>query len=183
MTSHTARLVATVSITKQPVDYTGALGSEASFTVAAYGSGLKYQWQWQKAGTTTWSNSGSNGATTPTLTLNLVKANVGNAYRCIVTDANGAQVMSDTAKLVLQTTYVENNVIYELVNDEMVVTGYETAAVSYTVANSVGGYPVTKIGDSAFEGNQTLQSINLPDSIAIIGKRAFANCTNLSSMN
>ena len=32
-------------ITSQPVDYTGIVGNNATFTVAATGEGIRYQWQ------------------------------------------------------------------------------------------------------------------------------------------
>jgi len=41
---------------------------------------------------------------------------------------------------------------------------------------------VTRIDDGAFEGNTTITSVKLPNSVTIIGKRAFAGCTNLSEM-
>ena len=39
------------------------------------------------------------------------------------------------------------------------------------------------IGESAFENNTTLVSIDLPDSVMSIGKKAFKNCTHLTNMN
>ena len=64
----------------------------------------------------------------------------------------------------------------------MVVVGYEGTNSSFVVKAEVNGVAVTKIGESAFEGNTNLVSIDLPDTITVIGKRAFANCSNLSKM-
>ena len=43
-------------------------------------------------------------------------------------------------------------------------------------------YLIVEIGDKAFEGNTTLTSIDLPDTVDTIGVRAFADCTSLTSM-
>lgn len=46
---------------------------------------------------------------------------------------------------------------------------------------TVDGYPVTAIGDSAFE-NSNLKFVYLPSSLKMIGNRAFAGCTSLISV-
>ena len=51
------------SITTQPVNVTAADGATATFTVKANGTGLKYQWQVQLAGKTTWQNTSLSGNT------------------------------------------------------------------------------------------------------------------------
>jgi len=51
-----------------------------------------------------------------------------------------------------------------------------------TIPEIVNGMTVTKIGDDAFAGNTTITSIDLPDTITIIGKRAFKGCTLLCEM-
>ncbi|MDO4484513.1 MAG: Ig-like domain-containing protein [Clostridia bacterium] len=59
-----------------------------------------------------------------------------------------------------------------------------------TVPGTYMGHTVTEIGNNndagtlqgAFEGNTTLKKVSLPDTITVIGQRAFANCTNLSEM-
>ena len=76
-----------------------------------------------------------------------------------------------------------DTVVYELIDNVMTVTGYEGNYDTYVVAETVAGHTVKKIGDSAFEGNTDLVSITLPATIEVIGKRAFAGCTNLKNMN
>ena len=43
--------------------------------------------------------------------------------------------------------------------------------------------PVTEIGDEAFMNNTTIEEIVIPDTVVVIGKRAFAGCTSLKKMN
>ena len=43
-------------------------------------------------------------------------------------------------------------------------------------------YTVTKIGEGAFENKAFLVSIDLPDTITTIGKKAFKGCSSLKEM-
>ena len=74
---------------------------------------------------------------------------------------------------------------YEYTEDNtgIVITKYSGTDADVTVPESIEDLPVVEIGDSAFEGNSYLECIDLPDTVAVIGVRAFANCTNLSEMN
>ncbi|MBC7695018.1 MAG: DUF3494 domain-containing protein [Burkholderiales bacterium] len=71
-------------ITTEPVNQTVCPGSSASFSIAASGSGLTYQW---KKGLINLINGGNvSGATTATLTINPVSlADVASNYHVIVT--------------------------------------------------------------------------------------------------
>ena len=44
-------------------------------------------------------------------------------------------------------------------------------------------YKVTEIGDNAFDGNDKITSVILPNQITRIGVRAFADCPNLATMS
>ncbi len=45
-----------------------------------------------------------------------------------------------------------------------------------TIPSTLGGYPVTKIGEHAFENCDKLSCITIPDSVTSIGKYAFKDC-------
>ncbi len=97
--SNKAKLTVTVSkpvITTQPANKTVAAGASATFTVAASGTGLTYQWQYSKNGGTSWTNK--SGATSASYTVTAKESYNGMLYRCIVTNAGGS-VTSGTAKL------------------------------------------------------------------------------------
>ena len=88
-----------ITITTQPSDYVGPTGSIATFSVAAEGKGLTYQWQVNSSGT--WKNSGLTGYNTSTLSVDITNSRNGNKYRCIVTDTNGSKIYSDEATLIV----------------------------------------------------------------------------------
>ena len=100
--SNTVKLtVLNVAITEQPVDYTGAIGETAIFTVGAAGTGLTYQWQVYKSGA--WKNTSLPGSTTNKLSVGITSSRNGMKFRCLVTSSNGKVVVSDTATLNVMT--------------------------------------------------------------------------------
>jgi len=50
------------------------------------------------------------------------------------------------------------------------------------IPDTIGGLPVTVIGESAFEENKTLLSVTISDSVVSIEKSAFEECTSLESI-
>lgn len=85
-------------ITGQPSDQSVVVDGYATYTVVAEGNGLSYQWQCRREGTD-WFNSSMEGATTASMKVQALSSRNGYQYRCVVTDANGAQVVSSVAKL------------------------------------------------------------------------------------
>ena len=62
------------------------------------------------------------------------------------------------------------------------VYSYTGSDTSLMIPQTVDGYTIVEIGSKAFEDHTELQSIELSDSIQVIGTRAFAACTALSAM-
>jgi hypothetical protein len=88
----------------QPSNYTGPVGSTATFHVGATGNNLTYRWQWYSPRGKIWTNSTSAtvGYNTDTLSVAVTTARNGFRYRCIVTDASGATVTSNYATLTVE---------------------------------------------------------------------------------
>ena len=103
--SYTNTVTLTVSprITTQPVSKSVTAGSTAKFTVEAAGTGtLTYQWQYRKNSSSTWTNSGQSGNKTGTLSVATKKSLNGYQFRCIVTDGDGRQSISNTVALTVK---------------------------------------------------------------------------------
>ena len=98
VTSSNAKLTVTPGITTQPGNQTVAAGKTATFKVVATGTGLTYQWYYQKSGETAWNKVSVNG-TSATYSLATEARHSGNKYRCLVTNSGGGSVYSSTATL------------------------------------------------------------------------------------
>ena len=100
--SETATLLISPKITAQPADAFAGAGDKVKFTVTATGkSTLTYQWQYRTSASGTWKNSGQSGNKTATLTVTVKEGYDGYQFRCIVTDGNSQQTISDTATLMI----------------------------------------------------------------------------------
>ena len=86
-----------VVITTQPENYYGTTGSTATFTVAASGDRVTYQWQCSTDDGETWSNV--NGSTSTTLNIPIQASVNGNLYRCIAKDYMGHVATSQAGRL------------------------------------------------------------------------------------
>ena len=101
VTTDTVKLIRVVkeelAITKQPADATAALGEKISITVEAKGEDLKYQWYFKNASGTSFSKSSIKTAVYET---EMDKTRAGREVYCVITDALGNNVTTDTVKLI-----------------------------------------------------------------------------------
>ena len=86
-----------VVITTQPENYYGTVGGTATFTVAASGDRVTYQWQRSTDDGETWSNI--SGGTSTTLSIPIQASVNGYLYRCIAKDYMGHIATSQAGKL------------------------------------------------------------------------------------
>ena len=107
-----------VVISTQPENYYGTVGGTASFTVAASGDQVTYQWQCSTDDGETWSNI--SGGTSTTLNVPIQASVNGNLYRCIAKDYMGHAATSQAGKLTVTSsvaTYSEFDPEFTLINE------------------------------------------------------------------
>lgn len=63
------------------------------------------------------------------------------------------------------------------------ITKYNGTDTVVVIPPTISSWPVTKIGEDAFQDNTTITSVTIPASVTEIGSNAFAGCTNLTSVN
>lgn len=71
---------------------------------------------------------------------------------------------------------------YTVENDEATITGYTGAGGDVIIPATLGGYPVTTIGDEVFWGCTSMTSVKIPETVTAIGDYAFCYCTKLTSV-
>jgi len=77
----------------------------------------------------------------------------------------------------------EDYYTYTVTGGEATITDVSTGiSGDITVPSQLGGYPVTVIGASAFEGCTGLTGVIVPDCVTTIGKGAFSGCSALKSI-
>ena len=73
----------------------------------------------------------------------------------------------------------EGNYTYTVYNGEATITDYTCAEQIVTIPSTLGGYPTVAIGANAFY-SCTLTSVIIPNSVTMIGDKAFKSCTFLT---
>ena len=73
-----------VAIATQPTNQSVCTGADATFTAAATGSGLSYQWQFSTNGGSSWNNVASGGNTASYTVTSPTCASNNNQYQVIV---------------------------------------------------------------------------------------------------
>ena len=72
---------------------------------------------------------------------------------------------------------------YNINNGSVTITKYTGSAATLTIPSTIGGYTVKGIGDYAFQNNNTITSLTIPNSVEKIGYRSFENCSKLKTLN
>lgn len=157
---------------KQPVNVEVPVGETAKFQTFATGFGLSYQWQEFRNGT--WSNSNLPGCDTNTLTIPAEQAVNGSQYQCLVTDASGGSLRSNTVTLTIR---------YPAFGTPDLIMPTETRVIGASAFEGIAAHIVTvsagctNIADYAFR-NSSVQHIRIPASCTL-GTGVFDGCESV----
>ena len=80
------------------------------------------------------------------------------------------------------TQYGSTGIYYKVSNGEVTITDAYYDIETADIPEIIDSYPVTRIGDFAFNGCTGLTSITIPDSVTSIGGWAFCDCHGLTSI-
>jgi hypothetical protein len=67
-------------------------------------------------------------------------------------------------------------------NGTMSITAYTGPGGAVVIPSTIGGQPVTRIGDRAFAQDTNLTSVSIPSGVTQIGVGTFSDCTSLASV-
>ena len=90
---------------------------------------------------------------------------------------DGAFSLCNICFFICKSTYFQNDDVCLFNKDKTAIVSRIKDCVNYIVPNSV-----TSIGDGAFCGCKSLQSVTIPNSVTSIGDRAFYLCDSLQSV-
>ncbi|MBR5302444.1 MAG: hypothetical protein IKU38_06395 [Clostridia bacterium] len=119
-----------LKFTTQPKSVTAAYGTKATFTVAATGDGVKYQWWYQDKDSSTWKMS---SCTSKSYSQTLNATVDGRKLKCVVTDAYGDEMPSNEATMTVQRKELK------ITAQPKSVTAYEGEKVSVSVTATGDG--------------------------------------------
>lgn len=129
-------------------------------------------------------NSSNNGVASVS-TDGVVTANsVGTAKITVKTSDNTELVCNVTVK-----DLPENQVFYDVDGGKLIfdkstgkIIDYTGAPVSISIPTRIDDIKVTGIGEGAFEGLSSLETLTFKKGISVIGDYAFADCTGLKTV-
>lgn len=78
----------------------------------------------------------------------------------------------------------DSELIFDIIDGkkEYRVVSVKTANKDVTIPSSYNNLPVTEIGEGAFAGENKIENVYIPDSVIVIGNRAFDDCRNLENL-
>jgi hypothetical protein len=67
-------------------------------------------------------------------------------------------------------------------NNQIQITGCTGSPFEVSIPSIINNLPVTSIGDSSFQSQQNLRSVQIPNTVTKIGSNAFYNCRGLTNI-
>ncbi|GAB2835454.1 reprolysin-like metallopeptidase [Ferruginibacter profundus] len=177
------------AFTQQPANAGACAGNPVSFTAAASGVGVTYQWQVSTDGGVTFNNIGS--ATAATYTFVTTLAQNGNLYHCVATGACSPATTSANASLIVGSTLVVNSQPAASVICEGATTTFAvgvTGIVTYQWQESTnGGTSYSDIANGGIYSGVTTPTLTLSAVPATANNNLYrcvisGNCPSINSL-
>ncbi|MBQ9557015.1 MAG: leucine-rich repeat protein [Clostridia bacterium] len=108
----------------------------------------------------------------------------GGEYTVYLTDSEGN--VSESASVFVSDVSTTRDFFYTVSDGKVTITGAKCGGESVNIPDYIDGYPVTAIGDYAFQNyGQTVlhMKLSLPRTLKSIGNYAFYECTSLEELN
>src|SRR5882724_1094157 len=86
------------------------------------------------------------------------------------------------ALLALPAVVQAQDYTYTTNNGTVAITRYTGPGGDATIPDTINGYPVTSIGNEAFESCYRLTSVTIPNSVTSIGYETFYYCDSLTNV-
>ena len=154
--SNAATLSISPRITAQPADKCVSLGTTATFSVTAAGTGtLKYQWQYLSPSMTAWASSAQSGNKTSKLSVSTTGSLQGYRFRCKITDGSGAVVYTKAVTLTLCDIPINKTFFPDEIFRKYIKDNFDTVndgKLSRTEIQQVGVIRVNYKGISSLKG-------------------------------
>lgn len=94
--------------------------------------------------------------------------------------AESSQIVEDESSLIME--IAEYEYADSELRDGIEITKYNGTDTEVIIPKQIDGVEVTSIGDNAFDGNEKITSVTIPNTVLDVGIEAFANCKNLSNV-
>ena len=105
---------------------------------------------------------------------------------CATLAAGGENDAGQTKPVTVETAAAEEiadgDFVYSVHDGGARIDGYRGTGAEAVIPEEIGGYYVTSIGDEAFKNHAELESVTIPESVEVIGTRAFYGCTGLATV-
>jgi alpha-tubulin suppressor-like RCC1 family protein len=111
----------------------------------------------------------------------------GNAFSGIANGVTGYYpATASTAwedQIILGLTLAPYPFTYTIAGGQATITKYNGTGGVVEIPATIGGFPVTVIGNEAFKGITSITNLTLPSGVTTIGLKAFEGCTQLISIS
>ncbi len=156
------------------IDVSAAAGETVVMKIVAPGT-TSYRWQYRLNPNSAWNDFTNNSGT---FTFTMAERYANRQYRVFV--SNGKSTLE--SRTITLTLEEQSDFVFSVSGNAATLTKYNGTDSAVVVPATYKDLPVKAIGESAFEGNTTITSVSLPNSVEVIGAKAFKNCSNLNQM-